>query len=84
LCDQTFCEKSAQNCPNTIQRGALLNNNFFSSKFGIYSKKVAKIWSLYRRISGDFEEKMRPNHLGDIFQIKMRPNGESSPQSDHT
>jgi NAD-specific glutamate dehydrogenase len=31
-----------------------------------------------------FEKKLRPNHLGDIFQKKMRPSLKNMAQSGHT
>jgi hypothetical protein len=42
-CDQTFCEKSAQFCPNIAQKGALLPQNFAQrnnwSKLGTFKAK---------------------------------------------
>jgi hypothetical protein len=32
-CDQTFCEKSDQNCPNIAQIAGLLNKNIWPEKF---------------------------------------------------
>jgi hypothetical protein len=39
-----FVNKSAQNCPNIAQNGALLNKTFFQRNFwSIFGKRVAKM-----------------------------------------
>jgi hypothetical protein len=74
-CDQTFCEKSAQFCPNIAQNGAIVNKNFCPKTL------LAKIWNLFRKILGDLKKCAYMYRLGYIFQKKMRPKAETCTQT---
>jgi hypothetical protein len=58
-CDQTFCDKSAQNCPNIGQNGAFLKKNFLKT----YAQmgKFCPIWDRSYDFKNIFAEKFREN-----------------------
>jgi hypothetical protein len=85
-----LAKKSAQLCPNIVQNGALLKNNFCPkniwSKLGNFKLKSSPNLEFIKANIWRFFEKLRPNYSGDILQEKMRPkpnkyhpNGEISP-----